>query len=106
MPKTAISVTLERDNLLWLRSQTAVAKRRSLSETLDQIVSDARQGGRAAGGASRSVVGTVDVNPDDPDLADADVYVRELVSRSTRRPFVARETPARDGARPRKRRRG
>lgn len=98
-------MTLDRDNLLWLRSQTAAARRRSVSETLDRIVTDARQGGRVAAAAIRSVVGTVDVNPDDPDLVEADGYVRDVFRRSTRRPLVARPTPPHD-ARPRTRRRG
>jgi hypothetical protein len=104
MPKTAISVTLDQANLLWLRSQTAAAKRRSVSETLDRIVTDARQGGRGTALAIRSVVGTIDVTADDPDLAQADAYVRELVGRSTRRPFVVKEASPRYGARRRTRR--
>jgi hypothetical protein len=103
MPKAAISVTLEQDNLLWLRSQTAVAGRRSLSETLDQLVTGARQSGRVPGAEPRSVVGTIDINPDDPDLAEADGFVRGLFRRSTGRPMAANRSPRRAPARTRRR---
>src|SRR6185295_3813231 len=99
VPKTAISVTLERDNLVWLRSQTATARRRSVSETLDRIVTDARRSGRVADAAIRSVVGTIDLNPDDPDLAKADRYVREIFDASTGRPARITETRTRARAR-------
>ena len=84
MPKLPISVTLERDNLIWLKARTAAAKARSLSEMLDQIVSDARRSGRVAAASVRSVVGTIDISEDDPDLSAADEYLRALFERSTR----------------------
>ena len=40
MPKRAVSVTLETDNLLWLRGQARGAPRRSLSEVLDRLVTE------------------------------------------------------------------
>ncbi len=92
MPKTALSITLDQDNLLWLRAQTAAAKGKSLSDTLDQLVTAARQAGRVADGAIRSVSGTIDITDDDPDLAGADAYVRGLFDRSARQPWLARET--------------
>jgi len=87
MPKVPLSVTLERDNLLWLRSQTTAAKRRSLSETLDQLVTNARMAGHVSEGSARSVVGTVDITGEDPLLSGADEYVRGLFDASIRRPF-------------------
>lgn len=92
MPKHALSITLDQDNLLWLRAQTAAAKGRSLSETLDRLITDARQAGRVGAHTVRSVVGTVDINGDDPDLETADAYVRGLFERSARQPFLVRET--------------
>ena len=58
MAKQAVSVTLDRENLLWLRARAGALKRRSLSDALDALVTAARQGGGAASPA-RSVVGTV-----------------------------------------------
>jgi hypothetical protein len=45
MRKEPVSVTLGRENLLWLRGQAARSKRRSLSDTLDEIVTAARLSG-------------------------------------------------------------
>ena len=86
MPKTAVSVTLSDDNLSWLRGRTMALKARSLSETLDTLVTRARRGGEGALTAARSVVGTIDITDDDPGLADADRLVRRLVDSSLSRP--------------------
>jgi hypothetical protein len=101
MPKQGISVTLETDNLLWLRTQAAAGRRRSLSETLDRLVTEARLGGRVTEGAVRSVVGTIDISEDDPDLAGADEYLSGLFQRSARQLVVVRERPPKYGARAR-----
>jgi len=82
-------VTLQRDNLLWLRGRAASGKRRSLSEALDQVVTEARLGGHPD--EVRSVVGTVDIAQDDADLNQADAAVRLLFEDSLSRPFLARE---------------
>lgn len=104
MPKQPLSVTLERDNLLWLRGRAAARKRKSLSDALDEILTAARLGGLASD-APRSVVGTVDIPPDDPDLERADEHVRALFAASLARPAVVRETgPGHGGARKRPRR--
>ena len=84
MPKTPISVTLDADNLLWLKAQTASGKRRSLSDTLDAIVPAARAGTHG-GTTSRSVVGTIDIAADDPGLDQADGYVRGAIEDSLAR---------------------
>jgi hypothetical protein len=103
MPKLPLSVTLDQENLLWLRAQTAAARRRSLSETLDQLVTDARRSGRVAEGAIRSVLGTIDITDDDPDLLEADLYVREQFARSARQPFAAKESRGEAPAAPKRR---
>ena len=90
MPKQPLSVTLERDNLLWLRGRVAAGKRKSLSEALDEILTAARAGGQIAD--ARSVVGTVDIAADDPGLERADAHVRALFDASITRPTVVRET--------------
>ena len=99
MRKQAISVTLETDNLAWLRGRARAADR-SVSETLDCLVVAAR-GDRASDGG-RSVAGTVTIAPPDHDLADADAAVRSLFGASLARDAAS---PAR-GASPRRSRRG
>jgi hypothetical protein len=98
MPKEPVSVTLDRDNLMWLRGRAARTKRRSLSDTLDEIVTAARLGGTASG-AIRSVVGTVDIAADDPALERADQYIREQVEASLSRPLTVHEERAPYGKR-------
>lgn len=99
MPKKPISVTLDTDNLLWLRGQSIG---RSVSEVLDALVADARRAGRVGEAAIRSVRGTIDIPPDDPDLVKADAYVRALFERSVNRPVAVKEPRGRFAA-PRKR---
>ena len=93
MPKRGISVTLRDDNLLWLKSRTVATKGRSLSETLDELVTAARTSGHVPGTAVRSVVGTVDIAGDDANLERADDVIREIVTGSLARPFLVREQP-------------
>jgi len=102
MAKQAVSVTLERDNLVWLKAQTTAAGARSVSETLDRIVTEARVAGRVRPDSIRSVVGTIDLG-DDPNLERADEYVRALFTRSVRRSLKALREPT---PRPRRARRG
>src|SRR5205823_14392502 len=97
MAKSAISVTLETDNLTWLKGRAGAAGLRSVSELLDQLVSSARNSGTA--GPSKSVVGTIDVAADDPALLHADEAVSALFAASLRRPLLVREAPAEYGRR-------
>lgn len=87
MSKKAISVTLRPENLLWLRGQTRAAARRSVSETLDQLIAEARAGARTDPAAVRSVVGSIRIRASDPALTRADVAIRHLFapSAATRR---------------------
>ena len=103
MPKQPLSVTLERDNLLWLRGRAASRKRKSLSEALDEILTAARLGGVAAD-APRSVVGTVDIAADDLDLEQADEHIRAQFAASLARPTLVRETGGGYGVKKRSRR--
>jgi hypothetical protein len=93
--KKAVSITLGEENLLWLRGQAAASRSGSLSEVIDGLVLEARAGGRTHPAAIRSVAGTIDLPPDDEDLAGADGYVRALFDRSLRRPLLVREKPPR-----------
>jgi len=106
MPKHAISLTLEADNLLWLRSRAAASKSRSLSRAVDELVTEARLAGRLPNDAVRSVVGTIDLGADDPGLEAADAYIRSLFDQSARQPVLVRETAPVPGRKARQGRRG
>ena len=96
MPKIPVSVTLDADNLIWLRGRVASRKRRSLSEALDEIVTAARTS--APAGGSRSVVGTIDIGKDDPNLDRADAYVRGEFETSLTRPLTVHDVSGAYGA--------
>lgn len=100
MPKSPVSVTLNDDNLLWLKGRAAARKKRSLSDALDDILTQARQGG-VGGDATRSVVGTIDVSVDDPNLDSADAAVGALFDASFGRPVVVKESQPAYGKRTR-----
>jgi hypothetical protein len=93
MPKTAISVTLDQNNILWLRGRAAAGKRGSLSETLDALVTQARSAGQVPADSVRSVVGTIDVSADDPNLDRADADLQAWFEESLGRPSVVRDRP-------------
>src|SRR5215204_1209977 len=93
--RRAVSVTIEEDNLLWLKARAAASSRRSLSAVLDQLVAEARMRGRVDASAMTSVAGTIDLPADDAELEEASAYVRTLVDRSLSRPIVMRERPPR-----------
>ena len=78
MNKRAISVTLDPENLLWLRGQARASRRASVSGALDRLVSEARARGQVQERTIRSVVGTVRIARADPELRDADAAVRAL----------------------------
>jgi hypothetical protein len=92
MPKQAISVTLDIDNLTWLKGRAGAAGLRSVSELMDQLVTAARQAGRV--GPSRSVAGTIDIDASDPRLDGADAAVRALFETSIGRPLGGGEARA------------
>jgi hypothetical protein len=105
MTRRAISVTLEADNLTWLKGRSG-ASGASVSRLLDQIITAARQG--AHGVPTRSVVGTIDIDASDPLLEHADALVRAAFDVSLGRPLTVHERRASYGPRTRKsaRRRG
>ena len=96
MPKLPISVTLDAENLLWLRARATGTKRRSVSDLLDEIVTAARVS--AHGDSIRSVVGTVDIAPDDPDLDHAKAFIRAEFEASLARPIPIHEDKATYGS--------
>ena len=71
MRKRAISVTLDVDNLIWLRAQAGGG--RHVSRILNELVSEARAAGRRFGTATRSVAGTVALRNYDPVTARREV---------------------------------
>jgi hypothetical protein len=105
MPKQAISITLEADNLTWLKGRAGAAGVRSVSELLDRLVTAAREAGGS--GHATSVVGTIDIDPGDPLLERADEAVGALFDASLSRPFAIKESaPQYKIRRPLKKRRG
>jgi hypothetical protein len=101
MAKTAISVTLEADNLTWLKGRAGAAGLRSVSELLDQLVTAARASGQV--GPSRSVIGTIDLDASDPWLENADDAVRALFDVSLGRPLMVKDASPAYGSSPKKR---
>jgi hypothetical protein len=97
-------VTLHSDNLTWLKARAGAIGARSVSDLLDQLVSDARRA--TPGGAVRSVVGTIDIDQSDPLLTDADDVLRTVFDASLKRPALVKETRAAYGAGSKKKRRG
>lgn len=98
--KTAISVTLNHDNVSWLKGRARTAGHRSVSEFIDRLVSQTRASGQ--GDARRSVVGTIDIEPSDPLLQQADEAIRETFEASVTRRSRVKEQSETDGDRPRK----
>jgi hypothetical protein len=80
MSKQSISITLSSENLLWLRGRAKASGARSVSEALDQLISNARTGGNDR--PHRSIAGTITINESDPDLLKADADIRSLFRRS------------------------
>lgn len=105
MPRTAVSLTLDEGNLLWLKGRARVSVGGNLSEAVNQLIAQARTGKMGAPPVVRSVVGTIDLPDDDPELLKADDYVRELFAVSLARPFPGRSPAAPRHARSRTRRR-
>lgn len=85
MAKTAISLTIEQSNLLWLKGRARLVSSGSLSEAVDQLIVEARAG-RLGRGAATSVVGTIDL-PDDEALATGKSALLSLFSESMARPI-------------------
>jgi len=106
MPKHPLSVTLEADNITWLKGRVGATGKRSISELIDTLVTEARAG--RAVSAPRSVVGTIDVDPNDPLLEHADELIEMEFARSLSRPTMVRERPPAYGraSKSRKARRG
>ena len=104
MGKHAISITLDRANVTWLKGRSRAVGARGVSELIDQLVTEARQ--KSPGGAVKSVVGTIDIDPSDPLLEGARAVVRDLFDASLGRPMLVREARGESRASGRRSRRG
>jgi hypothetical protein len=93
MNKQAISVTLQRDNITWLKGRADAAGHRSVSELLDRLVTAARASGTVS--PTRTVVGTIEIDPSDPSLDNADTAVRALFESSFKRKTGSSKRPHR-----------
>src|SRR5262245_19580487 len=87
MPKKAVSVTLDEANLTWLKGRGYG----NLSAAIDDLITAARAGRLGVAPAVRSVVGTIDLPADDPDLDRSDEAIRELFATSLARPLGVAE---------------
>jgi hypothetical protein len=97
MRKKAVSLTLGEDNLLWLKGRAA-HQHGNLSAAVDQLIADARAGRVGRSTPPRSVVGTIDLPADDPELKGADKTIQDLFAASLARPSVVRESGPTYGA--------
>jgi hypothetical protein len=90
MNKKAISVTLDAENLTWLKGRVGASGLRSVSDLLDRLVTDAR--------SRRSVAPDVRSRDDRrglrPAAAQADATVRDPMDASLGRPLMVKETKA------------
>lgn len=94
MNKQPISVTLRRENLLWLRGRVRATGQRSVSEALDRLIEEVRQ--LRSGSDARSIEGTARLLASDDQLDNAREEDRllyaEAVERSARALEPGRET--------------
>jgi hypothetical protein len=96
MAKKAISITIDANNLTWLRGRVGASSLRSVSELIDRLITEARSSGPP--GPIRSVVGTIDIDTSDPFLDKAADFVWTQLSRSLGRRHVTgsqRKRPSR-----------
>ena len=90
MAKRAVSVTLDEANLLWLKGQGY--GHGNLSAAVDDLITAARSGRFGVPAEVRTVVGTIDLAADDPELERADSVVRDLFAASLARPLHVSES--------------
>ena len=92
MAKTAISLTIEHSNLLWLKGRARLVSGGSLSEAIDQLIVEARAGRLGQAKPPTSVVGTIDL-PDDEALTTGKNALLGLFSESLARPVFVHDAP-------------
>jgi hypothetical protein len=94
MSKKAVSLTLDEQNLQWLRGRGY--GRGNLSAAVDELITEARAGRLGGDMTVRTVVGSIDLAADDPRLERADATVRDLFAASLSRPIQVREARSTD----------
>jgi len=96
MSKQAISVSLERGNLLWLQALKAGGRHRSVSDALDSLIADVRAGRARRKAGLCSVRGTIAIAKSDPELRRADAVLRRgfraSLGRGRKRPTTTART--------------
>ena len=94
MVKRAISITLDNGNLLWLQARAQQVGARSISELVDQLVTEARVAESGPIGTPRAVVGMVKIV--DPTLFEEEPDRLSPRGSSPEHPreFAMRERPA------------
>jgi hypothetical protein len=102
MGKRAVSLTLSEDNVLWLKGQ-ATSHHGNLSAAVDRLISEVRAGRMGASRTARSVVGTIDLPSDDPELDAADAAIRNVFAASLAKPSIAAESSPEYGTAPKTR---
>lgn len=105
MAKKAVSVTLSPENLLWLRAQAVARGKKSVSETLDQLLEQARTG-ETVKSASQSVRGMIRIAPSDQELREADREIRAQFRRSLESFDTGTDARRRPKRRPKTKRKG
>jgi hypothetical protein len=102
MNKRAVSVTLRPDNILWLKTRVKASGGRSLSQALDEIITEARTGASASATDRRSVVGNARIPASEAALSRAAQEIRAQFRRAIgRRNEPSRGTKARSASRKR-----
>jgi hypothetical protein len=76
--KSAISITLAPDNLLWLKARAQAKGSRSISAEIDELLTQARR----ATGPVRSVVGTVRLPEGETGLERGTAEIRQLFAKA------------------------
>jgi hypothetical protein len=102
MNKRAVSVTLRPDNVLWLKTRVKASGGRSLSQALDEIITEARTGATALATERRSVVGNARIPASEAGLSRAAQEIRAQFRRAIgSRTEPSRATKARPASRKR-----
>ena len=102
MNKRAVSVTLRPDNVLWLKTRVKASGGRSLSQALDEIITEARTGASASASERRSVVGNARIPGSEAGLFRAAQEIRAQFRWAiSRRDEPSRRTKARSPRRKR-----
>lgn len=85
MSNQSISIRLNPDNLLWLKSKALTSKAESLSDALNTVLNRVRSDPRKTEGSEMLFEAKARISEADPDLREADAAIRELFRGSLER---------------------